>query len=67
MLLAAAYHPAAIGKFVPGLDVFTRRCELQVAKVKGAKVAVHPNCKHFVMYDEPKWLFEQMDSFLGAK
>jgi hypothetical protein len=44
--------------------VYTKRIEAQLKKVPGAKVAVKENCKHFIMYDEPKWMFDQMAAVL---
>jgi hypothetical protein len=66
VLLLGAYHPG-LAKYVPTREEFEKRLHAQVEKVKGARVAVRDNCKHFIMYDEPKWLFEQMEAVLGGK
>jgi N-formylmaleamate deformylase len=66
VLLLGAYHEGQ-KMFIPTKDEFEKRLAAQVEKVKGAKVAVRDNCKHFIMYDEPKWLYEQMETVLGKK
>jgi hypothetical protein len=38
-----------------------------VQGAKDGRVAVRENCKHFIMYDQPKWMFEQMEMVLGGK
>jgi pimeloyl-ACP methyl ester carboxylesterase len=43
------------------------RCEAQVTNVKEKKVVFAKKAKHFIMFDEPKWLCEQIDEFLGKK
>jgi pimeloyl-ACP methyl ester carboxylesterase len=63
VLVLAAYHKDQ-EKFIPSQDVYTKRIEAQLKKVPGAKVAVKENCKHFIMYDEPKWMFDQMAAVL---
>src|SRR5262245_23936412 len=66
VLLLGAYHDG-MKAFIPSKEEFEKRLGAQVEKVKGAKVAVRDNCKHFIMYDEPKWMFEQMETVLGKK
>jgi len=38
--------------------------EAQVAKIPNHKVVMDPHSKHFIMYDDPKFLFLTMDGFL---
>jgi pimeloyl-ACP methyl ester carboxylesterase len=38
--------------------------EAQVAKIPNHKVVMAEHAKHFVMYDDPKFLFQAMDEFL---
>jgi pimeloyl-ACP methyl ester carboxylesterase len=66
VLLLGAYHDGQKA-FIPSKEELEKRLRAQVEKVKGAKVAVRDNCKHFIMYDEPKWMFEQMEAVLGKK
>jgi pimeloyl-ACP methyl ester carboxylesterase len=45
-------------------EEWKKRYEAQVKGVKGAKVVFAKKAKHFIMYDEPKWLNEQIAGFL---
>ncbi|MBC3541769.1 alpha/beta fold hydrolase [Rufibacter sediminis] len=36
----------------------------QFAKLPTAEVKIADSAKHFIMYDEPTWMFAQMDAFL---
>ena len=66
ILLLGAYHEDQ-KRFIPTKADFEKRLGIQVEKAKGAKVAVRDNCKHFIMYDEPKWMYAQMETVLGKK
>jgi pimeloyl-ACP methyl ester carboxylesterase len=66
VLLIGAYA-ADTAKYVPSREVYEKRLRAQVEKVKGAKVAVTDRAKHFVMYDDPEWLFGQMEAVLGGR
>jgi pimeloyl-ACP methyl ester carboxylesterase len=66
VLLLGAYHENQ-KQYLQSKDVFEKRLAAQVEKVKGATVAVRDNCKHFIMYDAPDWMFEQMETVLGKK
>ena len=66
VLLLGAYHDGQ-KQYLTSKEEFEKRLGVQVEKVKGAKVAVRDNCKHFIMYDEPKWMIEQMETVLGKK
>jgi len=37
----------------------------QYAKLTGADVRITDTAKHFIMWDDPDWMFAQMDRFLG--
>jgi pimeloyl-ACP methyl ester carboxylesterase len=39
----------------------------QCKDIKNVKVAVADEAYHFIFYDEPKWFFNQVDSFLALK
>src|SRR5262249_49167699 len=41
------------------------RHRAQVKGIKGAKVVFAKKARHFIMFDEPKWLNEQIEDFLG--
>ena len=66
VLLLGAYHDSQ-KQYLQSKEVFEKRLTSQVEKVKGAKVAVRDDCKHFIMYDAPYWMFEQMEMVLGKK
>jgi len=37
----------------------------QYAKLAGAQTAVTDTARHFIMWDDPEWMFGQIDHFLG--
>ncbi|CAN5403201.1 alpha/beta hydrolase [soil metagenome] len=43
------------------------RYETQVKAIPNGKVVYAEKSKHFVMYDEPEWLWKQIDEFLASK
>jgi pimeloyl-ACP methyl ester carboxylesterase len=45
-------------------DEYDKRMTDQIAKAPHHKLVVTTDAKHFIMYDQPKWLWEQMDAFL---
>ncbi|WP_210466721.1 alpha/beta fold hydrolase [Rufibacter roseolus] len=45
-------------------DITTNMYKAQFAKLPGAQVKIADTAKHFIMYDEPTWMFAQMDAFL---
>jgi hypothetical protein len=38
--------------------------DAQYAKLRGAQIVITDTARHFVMYDDPAFLFAQMDAFL---
>jgi pimeloyl-ACP methyl ester carboxylesterase len=38
----------------------------QYAKLDGVQIAVTDSARHFIMWDDPNWMFAQMDRFLEA-
>jgi N-formylmaleamate deformylase len=45
-------------------DEYDKRMTDQISKATHHKLVVTTDAKHFIMYDQPKWLWEQMDAFL---
>jgi pimeloyl-ACP methyl ester carboxylesterase len=45
-----------------GVERLFRR---QFAAMKAWQLEIAPRARHFIMYDEPAWMFEKMDAFLG--
>ncbi len=39
--------------------------ELQYKNLKGVEIEMAPNARHFIMYDNPQWMFQQTDRFLS--
>jgi len=39
--------------------------ELQYKDLKNVQFQLAPTSRHFIMYDQPEWMFSQMDRFLG--
>jgi pimeloyl-ACP methyl ester carboxylesterase len=66
LLVLGAFNDGMAKFGLPSAEEMEKRLKQQVEKAKDGRVAVHPNCKHFIMYDEPKWLFEQMEKVLGG-
>jgi pimeloyl-ACP methyl ester carboxylesterase len=38
----------------------------QYAKLAGVQIRITDTARHFVMWDDPDWMFAQMDPFLGV-
>jgi pimeloyl-ACP methyl ester carboxylesterase len=36
----------------------------QYQKLKGVRIEIAPTARHFIMFDDPQWMFSQMDAFL---
>jgi pimeloyl-ACP methyl ester carboxylesterase len=39
----------------------------QYAKLAGASLHISDTARHFIMWDDPNWMFGQMDNFLSAR
>ncbi len=39
----------------------------QLNQAKSAQLEVAPRARHFLMYDDPEWMFEKMDHVLGSR
>ena len=66
VVILGAYHDSQ-KQFLQSKEEFEKRLKAQVEKSPAGKVVVRENCKHFIMYDEPQWMFEQMEAVLGKK
>jgi len=38
----------------------------QYARLKGVRVVLSDTARHFIMFDEPTWFFQQLDAFVAA-
>jgi N-formylmaleamate deformylase len=45
-------------------EIIQKTYDLQYAKLQPKTIAISDIGKHFLMYDDPQWLFTQMDNFL---
>lgn len=36
----------------------------QFARLKGARIEMADNARHFIMYDDPAWMYDRIDNFL---
>ncbi|HEY2784035.1 MAG TPA: alpha/beta hydrolase [Fimbriiglobus sp.] len=64
VLVLAAYNDG-YKAFVKSADDFGTALAKQYPK--SATIAVHPNCKHFIMWDEPAWFRGKLSPFLSGK
>jgi hypothetical protein len=39
----------------------------QFRKLEGVRIEVVDTSRHFIMWDDPQWMFARFDSFLGVK
>lgn len=49
--------------FVPR-TAFEANYRTQYARLPGVQLEIAENARHFIMYDDPQWMFERMDAFL---
>ncbi len=45
-------------------DTTEANLRAQYAKLEGVRIAVTDTARHFIMWDDPNWMFAQMDRFL---
>ncbi len=48
-------------------EVVDRNLHAQYAKLKGVNIYINDKARHFIMWDDPDWMFAHLDRFLGAK
>jgi pimeloyl-ACP methyl ester carboxylesterase len=54
-----------LGASFPDEKVVTATFEKQYAKLQSRTLAIAPGSKHFVMFDQPQWFYDQVNSFLA--
>lgn len=54
-----------IGASFPDKNTVTANFEKQYAKLENRTLAIADNSKHFVMFDQPEWFFQQVNAFLN--
>lgn len=48
-------------------EVVDRNMHDQYSKLKGVEIHVSDTSRHFIMWDDPEWMFGHLDRFLGVK
>jgi pimeloyl-ACP methyl ester carboxylesterase len=54
-----------LGASFPDEKVVTATFEKQYAKLPVRTLAIAPESKHFIMFDQPQWFYDQVNSFLA--
>jgi pimeloyl-ACP methyl ester carboxylesterase len=54
-----------LGASFPDEKVVTATFEKQYAKLQTRTLVIAPGSKHFVMFDQPQWFYDQVNSFLA--
>lgn len=53
-----------LGASFPSKDVIKMNYEKQYTNLKNKKIAIADNSKHFVMFDQPEWMMQQINTYL---
>jgi pimeloyl-ACP methyl ester carboxylesterase len=48
-------------------ETFEKTLRGQFVNMKQWQLELAPRARHFIMYDDPEWMFEKMDEFLGSQ
>jgi len=54
-----------VGAPFPSKEVVLANYEKQYANLNNKKLEIAPEGKHYIMYDQPDWLYNQINTFLG--
>jgi pimeloyl-ACP methyl ester carboxylesterase len=54
-----------LGASFPDEKTVTATFEKQYAKLTNRTLAIAPGSKHFIMFDQPQWFYDQVNSFLA--
>jgi hypothetical protein len=46
-------------------DSFTQLYKSQYQQLPNVKVELADNARHFIMYDDPAWMYDRIDNFLN--
>lgn len=49
----------------PNPDLFKQNYELQYAKLVNKEIKIAPSSRHFIMFDQPEWFYNELNSFLA--
>ncbi|HET9054648.1 MAG TPA: alpha/beta hydrolase, partial [Cyclobacteriaceae bacterium] len=54
-----------LGAPFPNKEVVTPNFEKQYANLSNKTITIAPEGKHFIMFDQPEWLYTQINTFLA--
>jgi len=54
-----------LGATFPSREMTQQTFEKQYANLKNKTIALADNSKHFIMFDQPEWLYSQINSYLS--
>jgi hypothetical protein len=54
-----------LGAPFPSKEVVTPNFEKQYANLTNKTLEIAPAGKHFIMFDQPEWLYTQINTFLA--
>jgi len=64
MVLAAWRGNESVGA---SYQVVDKNMHDQYSTLAGVEIHVSDTARHFIMWDDPQWMFGHLDRFLGAK
>ncbi len=53
-----------LGASFPNLEIAQSNFEKQYANLANKTIKMVPNSKHFIMFDQPEWFYDQVNTFL---
>jgi pimeloyl-ACP methyl ester carboxylesterase len=53
-----------LGATFPTMEIAKATLEKQYANLKTKQIAMAPDSKHFIMFDQPEWFYAQVNAFL---
>jgi pimeloyl-ACP methyl ester carboxylesterase len=54
-----------VGASFPNTDMVKKTFAEQYARLENKTVEIASNSKHFVMFDQPEWFYQQVNAFLA--
>ncbi|MEO6730706.1 MAG: alpha/beta hydrolase [Ferruginibacter sp.] len=57
-------HTLILGASFPNKEMIKANYEKQYANLKGKEILIAESSKHFIMFDQPEWLYTQVNKYL---
>ncbi len=57
-------HTLILGASSPSVEIEKANLEKQYTNLKNKEILNADNCKHFIMFDQPEWLYTQINRYL---